>query len=71
MAIKSYTEQLEEVQTAISKIISGAQAYSVGGRNFTYADLAVLQEREKYLRVMVDRETNSDGYIEPRYGVIG
>ncbi len=70
MAIKSYTEQLEEVQTAISKIISGAQAYSVGGRSLTRADLATLQEREKYLRAMVDRETNNNGNITVTYGII-
>ena len=71
MAIKTYNEQLVEVQTAISKIIGGAQSYGIGGRNLTYADLGMLFEQEKYLRIMADRETNSSGKIDLIHGVIG
>lgn len=71
MAIKTYNEQLEEVQTAISQILTGAQSYSIGGRSLTRADLPTLVAHEKYLRAMADRETNNDGYIEVFHGVIG
>lgn len=61
MAVKTYTEQLEEVQAAITAILTGAQSISVsgqtGGRGTTYADLAALQEREKWLRDQVAAET--------------
>jgi len=58
MTVKTYAEQLEEVQTAISAILSGAQSYSIGGRSKTSADLRTLQDMEKHLRAMADRETN-------------
>lgn len=57
MAIKSYTEQLEECQAAISAIMTGGQSINYDGRQFTAADLDALQKRETYLRGMVQRET--------------
>ena len=48
MAIKTTEEQLEEVQTAISKVMTG-QSYSIGGRSLTRADLKSLMEREEIL----------------------
>jgi len=67
MAVKTYAEQLEEVQTAIATIESGAQSYSVSGRALSRADLGTLYAREKYLRKMAQREEN--GGITVRYGV--
>jgi len=49
----TYAEQLEEVQAAITAIITGSQAYSVSGRSVSKADLATLQQREKWLIRMV------------------
>lgn len=49
MALKTTREQLEEVQTAISAIVSGMQSYGLGDRRVERADLAVLQAREKDL----------------------
>jgi len=63
MAIKSYKEQLEEVQEAISAVLYGAQDYQLNGRRVTRANLAELDRREKYLRAMVDRETHGDGVL--------
>ena len=57
MAIKTYTEQLEEVQTAISAIEGGAQSYMIAGRSLSRGDLATLYSREDRLRVNVSRET--------------
>jgi len=56
MATLTYQAQLEEVQTLISAIMTGGQAYSNHGRSFTKADLSVLHEREIYLRRMAARE---------------
>lgn len=42
-------EQINSVQTAIATIESGAQAYSLQGRQLTRADLGVLYTREKEL----------------------
>jgi len=70
MAIKTYNEQLVEVQTAISKILSGAQSYSIEGRSITFADLGSLQEQETRLRILADRETRHGGCMPINYGVI-
>lgn len=56
--MKSYQEQLEEVQLAISQIESGAQSYSIRGRSLSRANLKDLYDREKWLRVMIEREEN-------------
>ena len=56
MAIKTYTQQLEEVQTAIAAVEGGAQMYQLNGRMVSRASLSTLYEREKYLRKMADRE---------------
>ena len=48
LALKTIREQLEEVQTAISAVMTG-QSYSIAGRDLTRADLKALNEREEYL----------------------
>jgi len=70
MAVKTYSEQLEEVQTAIATIEAGAQAYSIGNRSLTRADLKTLYDREKWLRKMADRETNSSSGVKVQYAVL-
>jgi FixJ family two-component response regulator len=57
MAIKTYAEQLEEVQSAISATLE-SQEYKTSSRSQRRALLSDLTEREKYLRAMVDRESN-------------
>lgn len=61
MAIKTYLEQLEEVQAAISNILTGAQQYSYEGRQITRAHLAKLWDQERRLRVMVNRDAAGGG----------
>lgn len=65
MAIKTYSEQLEEVQAAISKIHTEGQAYSLdkAGVNvaLTRANLEALYKRERYLLQMVQREQAGGG----------
>ena len=58
MAIKTYNEQLEEVQAAIAAIEGGSQSYTIGGRSLSRGNLKDLYEREKWLRTMANRETN-------------
>lgn len=67
MAVKTYTEQLADVQAAIMAVESGSQAYSVGGQSLSRANLRDLYEREKYLRAMVARE--DAGGIGIKYAV--
>lgn len=60
MAVKTYSEQLEEVQNAITAILTGAQSYTFSGpgagRTVTRANLGDLQKREEWLRAKVDVE---------------
>lgn len=55
MAIKTTAEQLEEVQTAITAVMSG-QAVTLDGMALTRASLDSLQKREEYLRNKYDKE---------------
>ena len=66
MAVKTTLEQLEEVQTAISNLMSSIQSYVIGDVRVTKADAAkldVLQKREQYLKAMYNREQNNRGRI--------
>ena len=67
MALRTYAEQLEEVQDAISAILTKGQSYSIEGRTYTRANLKDLQDREAYLRPLVERE--SRGGLRVRLGV--
>lgn len=63
MAVKTYLEQLEEVQIAIGVIETTAQSYTMGTRSLTRADLGKLYMRERFLRSMANRENNSNKII--------
>ena len=54
VVLKSYGEQLSEVQEAISAVLS-AQRYEINGRMVQRADLEWLHSREKYLNEMLDK----------------
>ena len=58
MAIKTTQEQLEEVQTAISAVMSG-QSYDLEGMRVTRADLATLTRREEMLLTRYRRENGT------------
>lgn len=62
MAIKTTLEQIEEVQSAISAIMSG-QAYSIAGRSLTRANLDELSKRETMLLDRYRRETGGIGIV--------
>jgi len=61
MAILTYTEQLESVQTAIAAIESGAQSLEILGRRYAKADIEVLYAREERLLRLVKRELRGGG----------
>ena len=55
MALKTITEQLEEVQAAITAVMAG-QSYRIGDVSFNRASLGQLQDRERYLRTIYRAE---------------
>lgn len=59
MATTDYQTQLETVQAAIAAIEGGEREVRRGDRVYTDADLATLYSRERWLRKMVERATNS------------
>ena len=60
MAIKTTAEQLEEVQTAITALLSGVKSYSIdGGISVTRENLSDLQAREDILRARYNRENGT------------
>jgi hypothetical protein len=67
MAVKTYEQQLEEVQTAIAAVETRGQYYSIGSsRTYRRADLDVLYRREERLRKIVDRVAR--GGVRVQYG---
>jgi len=54
--MKTLEEQLDEVQQAISDIISNAQEAWYNGQKVRKVDLAVLEAREKRLLVQIKRK---------------
>jgi len=61
MAILTYTEQLEEVQSAITAVLTNAQEAVYNGQRVRKADLQWLHEREMWLRPLAVREGRSGG----------
>lgn len=59
MPLKTYAQQLEEVQTAISMILMSGQDVQQGDERIKYADLAALQARESYLMPLVEVENGT------------
>ncbi len=64
----TYQEQLTEVQTAISNVLVHGQSLMKDGRMVTLASLKDLEEREKRLQVLANRESNGGGIR--MYGVV-
>lgn len=61
MAVKTTLEQLEEVQAAITKVMT-AQDTTIGDKRVTMANLAALQKREDILLSRYKMETaGADG----------
>lgn len=71
MAIKTYTEQLEEVQTAITAILAGVQSHSIAGRSWSKADLGTLFEMQTKLMPHANRESAGRSGPRVRYVEVG
>lgn len=53
VVLKTYGEQLQEVQEAISAVMSG-QRYELGGRVLWRPDLEMLSKREAQIQAKLD-----------------
>ncbi len=56
MKIKTYEEQLIEVQKAITDLLCGAEEASYNGQRVKKTNLDMLQKREEYLRQKLDTQ---------------
>lgn len=52
-------ERLEEVNTAITKVLVAGQSYTIGSRRLTRADLSLLREMQKELQAEVSAGNGS------------
>lgn len=59
-------ERLEEVNTAITKVLVAGQSYTLGSRRLTRADLSLLREMQKELQAEVAAGENT-GLIDDTY----
>jgi hypothetical protein len=58
MAVLTTLAQLEEVQTAITTILTSGQDVTIGERRYKRADLKALQDREATLKAQYYTEQN-------------
>ena len=59
MAVKTTQQQLEEVQAAITALLTGAQSYTIDGRTITKANLKDLHAREEVLLSRYNAESGN------------
>lgn len=52
-------ERLEEVETAITKILYSGQSYQIGSRKLTRADLGMLRQMQKELKAELASGNNT------------
>lgn len=52
-------DMLEEVNSAIFKVLVGGQSYKIGSRQLTRADRSMLREMKKELEAEVNRNEGS------------
>lgn len=65
--MKTYEMQLEEVENAISEILTGAQEATYNGQRVCKADLDALQKREEWLIKQISNQKHKG--IRVRCGV--
>lgn len=58
MAVLTTQAQLEEIQTAITTILTKGQDVTIGERRYKRADLRILQDREATLKAQYYMEQN-------------
>lgn len=57
--LKTSQEKLQEVNTAIERVLAGGQSYQIGSRKLTRADLSLLRQMQKELQAEVAAENNT------------
>ena len=67
MAVKTALARLEEIQTAITAVMTGGQSYRMGNQTFTRADLPTLYAMEKEARAAYYQETNGPARNQVRF----
>jgi len=65
---KTLGEQLEEVQNAITAVLT-SQSYKMNGRELTRADLSALEMREDRLISLIEK--HGDGYSPTQNNLVG
>jgi len=65
---RTTAEQLDEVQTAIARVLKG-QSWSADGVTYTLADLAALQAREEALLKRYRAEQPTGGGLTINQGI--
>lgn len=55
VSLKTYGEQLQEVQEAITAVNAGSQRYEINGRTVQRADMEWLHKREIYLTKQLEK----------------
>ena len=65
---RTTAEQLDEVQTAIARVLKG-QSWSADGVTYTLADLAALQAREEALFKRYRSEQPTGGGLTINQGI--
>ncbi len=69
MALKTTTEQLQEVQACITALLAGGQDVQLDGQRLKVADLAALSQREEILRDRLTREQRAASGMRISVGV--
>jgi len=59
--LKDARDELEQVNSAISAILSGAQGYRIGSRSLQRADLAILYKRKDSLDDLISALEGGSG----------
>jgi hypothetical protein len=67
MAVKTTLEQLEEVQAAITALLTGALEYRMGDVTVERQDLDALQTREDRLLARYNRENRGGPRTRPNF----
>ena len=56
-------ELLQQVESAISAVLSGGQSYRIGSRQLTRADLSQLKAIREDLKAQAESELRKDGLM--------
>lgn len=70
MAAPTDAQLLENVKTAINTILTGAQSYTIAGRQLTRANLKDLFELKKQLEAKIRKASSNPGTVaHARFGL--